>query len=251
METTGAPLETESPLPLRSFARDQSVADEFHASVEALHVAQEKAAARARGETLRARLIVISLVSVAAILVANLAGHRPFGRRPAVAAPPVAIAPALTVAPPTATAAPQVGPVAAIAGPAVGAGLAAGPDRLADCNAAADEGRWATVVSACSAAFAAHAGDSGLAMRVAQAEHRRGHTAAAGTWAHKAIAIDPTLPEAYVIVAHAEIEAGNHGRAATAYRRYLILAPRGWHAAEARRALGSATSVAARSDATR
>jgi hypothetical protein len=38
-------------------------------------------------------------------------------------------------------------------------------------------------------------------MRVAQAEHRRGHIAAAGTWAHKAIAIDPTLPEAYAIVA--------------------------------------------------
>jgi hypothetical protein len=40
-----------------------------------------------------------------------------------------------------------------------------------------------------------------------------------------------------VIVARAEVGQGHARAAADAYRRYLTLAPRGWHAAEARRAL--------------
>jgi hypothetical protein len=74
-------------------------------------------------------------------------------------------------------------------------------------------------------------------MRVAQAQHRRGHIAIAADWARKALALDADIPEAFVIVAHAERDAGHERDAAAAYRRYLALAPRGWHAAEARRAL--------------
>ena len=76
-------------------------------------------------------------------------------------------------------------------------------------------------------------------MRVAQAQHRRGQIALAAGWARKALALDADIPEAFVIVAHAERSAGHEQAAADAYRRYLTLAPHGWHAAEARRALRS------------
>jgi predicted TPR repeat methyltransferase len=72
---------------------------------------------------------------------------------------------------------------------------------------------------------------------VAQAQHRRGHIASAADWARKALALDAEIPEAFVIVARAEVGGGHPRAAADAYRRYLTLAPRGWHAAEARRAL--------------
>jgi Tfp pilus assembly protein PilF len=74
-------------------------------------------------------------------------------------------------------------------------------------------------------------------MRVAQAQHRRGHLATAADWARKALALDANIPEAFVIVARAELGADHDRAADDDYRRYLALAPRGWHAAEARRAL--------------
>jgi len=87
-------------------------------------------------------------------------------------------------------------------------------------------------------------------MRVAQAQHRRGNIAAAGEWASRAIDLDASLPEAFVIQAHAATLEGDTGAAAAAYRRYLALAPRGWHSAEARQALGRLKGRLSRNDAT-
>jgi hypothetical protein len=74
-------------------------------------------------------------------------------------------------------------------------------------------------------------------MKVAQAFHARGRYGDAGTWARRALALDGVDPEALVILAHAERRAGHPAAAKSAYRRYLVLAPRGWHAAEARAAV--------------
>jgi hypothetical protein len=57
------------------------------------------------------------------------------------------------------------------------------------------------------------------------------------------------LAEGFVIVAHAESHAGHPEAAVEAYRHYLGLAPRGWHASEARAAVRERTRAAARAHA--
>ena len=110
-------------------------------------------------------------------------------------------------------------------------------DPVAQCDSAFARRDWTAISATCAAASGARPRDSALAMRVAQAQHRRGHIADAAVWARKALALDAEIPEAFAIVAHAEIRAGHSREAADAYRQYLTLAPRGWHSAEARRAL--------------
>ena len=95
------------------------------------------------------------------------------------------------------------------------------------------------VASTCAAAFEeARPRESALAMRVAQAQHRRGHIATAADWARKALALDADIPEAFVIVARAEASEGHARPAAGAYRRYqpgaTRLARRGGAAARLR-----------------
>jgi predicted TPR repeat methyltransferase len=80
-----------------------------------------------------------------------------------------------------------------------------------------------------------------LALRIAQAHHARARLSAANEWATRALALDPSLAEAFVIVAHAETHVGHSDAAVGAYRHYLALAPRGWHAAEARAAVRAGT----------
>ena len=74
-------------------------------------------------------------------------------------------------------------------------------------------------------------------MKVAQAQHARAHYADAGDWARRALALEDADPDAYVILAHAERRAGHPAAVRNAYHQYLLLAPRGWHASEARAAL--------------
>ena len=107
----------------------------------------------------------------------------------------------------------------------------------ADCEATLKASHWHQASEACAVAFAAQPTNAGLALKMAQAEHARAHYAVAGDWAKRALALDNTLPEAFVIVAHAEASAGHPEAATRAFRQYLVLAPRGWHASEARAAL--------------
>jgi predicted TPR repeat methyltransferase len=177
------------------------------------------------------------------------AAHRPPKARAGATGPKVAAAATPSVATPSRSASiapPARGaanrspaPSAAVAptersGAAVPGGTGG---KVALCDAAFEQRSWTAVASTCAAAFEARPRESALAMRVAQAQHRRGHTASAADWARKALALDAEIPEAFVIVARAEAGAGHARAAADAYRRYLTLAPRGWHAAEARRAL--------------
>ncbi|HVR64586.1 MAG TPA: hypothetical protein VMU50_21945 [Polyangia bacterium] len=259
MESNAASLETASPLPAPSLARRSSVAEEFEASLEALRQSQELASERARRETWRARLILLGALATACFIIWNVSQRRVPLRaaapeKTALAAPAAAALPpatglasAMPVAPAASRVAsgpgaealvPAVVPAASAAtaaqaaSPAMNSGAAA-----AECDAAFADGRWPAVASACEVAFAADGKDAALALRIAQAHHRRGQIAVSGEWARKAIALDGELPEAFAILARAETAAGHPHAAATAYRRYLKLAPHGWHAAEARRAL--------------
>lgn len=259
MDSTATPLETENLPELRAFARSQSVADDFHASLHAVRSAQQQAEAHARRQTRLARAAILGGMTLAVVgwaTVSRLAQQKPIVSAAGSNGPaatvrssptptPVPMSAGAVAAAPIERAAPSdtavVGAAAAVVLPdPSGAAPAANDDAVADCDRAFAAGRWHTVASACQAAFAVHPKDAGLAMRVAQAEHRGGHIAESGTWAQRAIAIDANLPEAYAIVARAEAHAGNPHAEAAAYRHYLTLAPRGWHASEARRALALA-----------
>ncbi len=111
---------------------------------------------------------------------------------------------------------------------------------LAACREAYDRHRWRSAVEACASAFEVAPRDAGVAMKVAQAQHARAHYADAGDWARRALALEDADPDAYVILAHAERRAGHPAAVRNAYHQYLLLAPRGWHAAEARAALRGA-----------
>lgn len=218
-------------------------ADDLRTSLEAVRRAQSAARSRARRETRWARLVAVgALMAVGA--TAWAAVHRPRKERPVAAAPTVATAPQVAApqAAPSIATPPKESPPAerpasteTVAPTVAVAGGAVGMSEL--CDAAFEQRNWTAITATCSAAFELHPQDGALAMRVAQAHHRHGRVATAAEWARKAIAIDADTPEAFVIVAHAEAGAGHPRAASDAYRRYLALAPRGWHAAEARRAL--------------
>ena len=109
--------------------------------------------------------------------------------------------------------------------------------------------RWRLSIDACVEAFRARPTDAGLALRIAQAHHARARLPDAEEWAKRALGLDPTLAEGFVIVAHAESHAGHPEAAVEAYRHYLGLAPRGWHASEARAAVRERTRAATRAHA--
>jgi tetratricopeptide (TPR) repeat protein len=124
--------------------------------------------------------------------------------------------------------------------PSAAAEAAPAPDlaeTLASCNLAYEAHRWPAATEACARTADLRPRDAALAMKVAQAFHARGRYADAGVWARRALELNDVDPEALVIVAHAERRAGHPAAAKSAYRRYLVLAPRGWHAAEARAAV--------------
>src|SRR5262249_34740424 len=105
------------------------------------------------------------------------------------------------------------------------------------CNDAVAQRLLRTAASACADAFAAQPSDPKLALTLAQVQHARGQYQDAGEWASRAIALHTTDPDAFVILAHAEKRARHPVAARAAYRQYLAMAPRGWHASEARHAL--------------
>jgi tetratricopeptide (TPR) repeat protein len=223
------------------------LSDDVRASLEAVRLAQEDARERARRETVRTRIGFATAV-VAVVAVAFAFGPRAARWRHARAhaATPARLAPA---APAPALAAPTTAPSAAetvaAATPAeVKAHDAPGPAEGCD-TGLVQSAPWRVSPEACVRAFEANPTNAGLALAIAQAEHARTHVAEAARWAKRAIALDPNVAEAYVLIARADTAGGRHDEAREAYRHYLDLAPRGWHHAEARAALrrGHATTA--------
>jgi tetratricopeptide (TPR) repeat protein len=109
------------------------------------------------------------------------------------------------------------------------------------CDTSSRRGLWRRSPEACARAFAADPKNASLALAVAQAEHAHARFDEAAQWAKRALALDPNAAEAYIIIARADTENGRDDDARAAYQRYLEVAPRGWHKAEARAALRRAS----------
>ena len=253
--------------------------EEVRASLAAIQAARAAAELRLQRDSLRLRLLTMAILAVVAAGTFALGGHLRARRRAAAEARAAAAAHAAAIldrpAVPAAAFALTVdssgnsrtlssgdSPSLSSAGAAPSAqdDLAtvtpaesgARDAALAACHAAYDRHRWRSAVEACASAFEVAPRDASVAMKVAQAQHARAHYADAGDWARRALALEDADPDAYVILAHAERRAGHPAAVRNAYHQYLLLAPRGWHAAEARAALrGARTSARSRSAALR
>jgi tetratricopeptide (TPR) repeat protein len=246
----------------------RALSNEVRASLEAVRVAQEAARVRARRQTLRTRLWFAMLVGAgfaAAIAVgprvvrwrqARTAAAAPARPVPAPAlTPPAPVAP--TPSAPAATAAiasapapaatitdPPPAPAREVAPPAEAAAQSRpAADRESRGGGAAAEGcdaglarkaPWLVSPEACTQAFEADPNNAVLALAIAHAEHVRGHVAECAQWAKRALALDPNTAEAYILIARTDADSGRPEDAQAAYKRYLEIAPRGWHQAEAR-----------------
>ena len=220
----------------------------MRASLSAVRAAQAEARIRNRNETLKARLLVgTAIVTFAVGLVATRpkAARRtplPGPAAAATVAPPARPAPSLaapTLAAPidTARIAPPEVPVSAASETGTTSGGVLNADAVAECELLCKRQRWRQAAEPCAVAIKMRPDDATIALGLAQSEHARDRLAEAGEWAKRAIALDPNLAEAFIIRAHAEARVGHPAAAARAFRRYLSLAPRGWHAKEAREAL--------------
>ncbi len=221
-------------------------AEGLRASLSAVREAQEAALARNRRETWKARALVGTAVATFVVGLAfmktraahNLATHR--AATPAAVVPVAPAASTLAVAPVALAPAPvamQAVSVAAVSPVAAKPDAAASAGAVAECVALSGRHHWREAGAPCAVAVAAQPNDANMILRLAQSEHARNRLPEAGVLAKRALALDANLPEAFIIEAHSEARAGNATGAARSFRRYLALAPHGWHAREARDAL--------------
>ena len=248
-------VEIPAAAPVPNVAVGRVLSNEVRASLEAVRVAQVAARQRARRQTARTRIWVAAVVGAVGLVtvavgprIAARRHARPQAARAAAQAPtpPAQMAPAMA-SPATATAvapATVVAPAAVIA-PAPAVAPVAAQTKAADVVGAVEgcdtqlirRAPWRLSAQACARAFTADPTNAALALAIAHAEHAHGSVAQAADWANRALALDPKSAEAYLLIARAEVASGRHEEARTAYRRYLDLAPRGWHKTEARAAL--------------
>ncbi len=226
-------------------------------SLEAIRVAQEAARARARRQTLHTRIwfaVSLAAVTLAAFAMGPRVSRWAHARaaRKVMPARPVAVSPApITPAPASNTSvaaataiseAPRPEPMdrpapepSTIAAPAKAHAVAAAAAADHGCDTSLIRSApWRLSPEACAREFDANPTSARLALAIAHAEHVRGHGADAAQWAKRALSLDPNVAEAYILIARASAEGGHPEDARAAYQRYLELAPRGWHQAEAR-----------------
>ncbi len=258
MEQSDVSVEVRVPPP----SPGRGLSAEVRASLEAVRVAQVGARQRARRQTMKARIwftIVMGAVGFAAVAVAprlaRIRHARPHGSpstgmtktmtavTPSLAAEPVRADVAAGKAEPSVSSpGPSESPGAAEHAQTAVAEPAKAPDVVGS-NEGCDTGLirrapWRLSASACARAFDSAGGTNAtLALAIAHAEHAHGSATAAADWARRALALDPTVAEAYVLIARADLKTGHDDDARAAYRRYLELAPRGWHQREAREAV--------------
>jgi hypothetical protein len=214
----------------------------------AMRARQKKAQARAR----RWRLGFLALVGAGMLVTAVGAPrwrHRAITR--AEAAPPImleapAAVPALAVAP-----APAVEPQAPVSPPvpAVVSTTPAEPAVDARCQDDFAQRHWRAAIGSCAQAFEATP-DPGVAMKLAQAYWAHDEVERAGKWASRAVALGSENADAFVLIGHAEREAGESAAAITAYRKYLRQAPYGWHAVRVRAAIRELKAASASAENT-
>lgn len=235
-------------VPVESLRRDLS--SEVRASLEAVRAAEQAARARARRATLHARIGLVTALgglTLLALAVGPRLARQMRARRHAVKPAAVSVA----VATPRAAMLPEaVPPAVAATAPAVPvtsatdteSTTAAAPNPVAPADdKGCDTGLirrapWRLSAQACVRAFDLDPSNGALALAIAHAEQAHGSPEESARWAERALALNPDAAEAYVLIARAAARRGHHDDARAAYRRYLDLAPRGWHQAEARAA---------------
>jgi hypothetical protein len=116
------------------------------------------------------------------------------------------------------------------------AGASDGLDPAARCEQSFSQQRWRAAVESCTGVFD-EAPAAALALRIAHAQWARGQASEARLWAHKALGLGTRDADAFVLIGHAERQAGREHKAAAAYRRYLRASPHGWYARSLRTAL--------------
>lgn len=146
-------------------------------------------------------------------------------------------------APITAAAAKAPGFLQGPAQPDVAAGLSEAQP-AARCEGDFGQGRWRAAINSCGLAFDEQPG-APLALKIAHAHWSSGKVDRAATWARKAVALGTDDADAFVLIGHSERQSGDVASAMTAYRRYLRLSPRGWHAKDVRAALRDLKAKAA------
>jgi tetratricopeptide (TPR) repeat protein len=219
----------------------------MRASLLAVHAAQAEARARNRRETTKARLLVATAVvtfAVGLVATRTRAARKTPPRVQAVDATlllagrpgPMLAAPKLTAPIGADRAVPDEAPASGAPEASTGDGTA-NAGAVAECEMLCKRHRWRQAAEPCAAAIKTRPDDATISLGLAQSAHARNRLAEAGEWARRAIALDPNLAEAFIIQAHAEARVGHASAAARDFRRYLTLAPRGWHAKEAREAL--------------
>jgi len=255
MEQPDVPAGTAPSAPVMS-ARP-ALSNEVRASLDAIRVARDAARERARRQTVHARLwFAIMLAAAAGVAFAaapRIARWRHARTQVATRAqqPRKSLQPTAALSQPAAPlpqpAAPSIAspaPVVPAAALQIADAPAAAPAKASDaqpdneCDAAAiRHAPWRLSPDACARAFAVDPTNASLALAVAHASLVRGRFAAADEWARRALALDPKTAEAHVIIARAATATDRADDARAAYQRYLELAPRGWHRAEAHAAV--------------
>jgi hypothetical protein len=219
----------------------------MRASLLAVHASVAETRARNRRETTKARVLVGTAVVtfvVGLVVTRTRAAREIPPRGPAVTAtvspaerPAPMLAPPMLTAPISAArAAPSEAPPSAAPQTSTGDGTA-DAGAVAECEMLCKHHRWRQAAGPCAVAIKARPDDATILLGLAQSAHARNRLAEAGEWAKRAIALDPNLAEAFIIQAHSEARVGDAAAAARDFRRYLSLAPRGWHAREAHEAL--------------
>ena len=220
----------------------RALPDAVRASLEAVKAAQLAARARARREMWQARALVGSVAAVVTIAGLFVWPHLRGGKTARAASAATAAHPLRAVAAPASEPPAPISPpggllaagVAELPAPKEPAPGAASVDA---CRDSYQGKRWRAAATDCATAFAARPDDAKLALRVAEAEYARDHLTEARAWAQRTLAVDNKQADALAILGRSEQRAGHNDAAARAFRRYLALAPRGWHATEARAAL--------------
>jgi hypothetical protein len=111
------------------------------------------------------------------------------------------------------------------------------PDRLRTCKDALSRDHGRHALEACQAATAAAPHSATAVVMLAQANYMAGRRQDTLYLARRAVAIDPRLPDAYLLIGTVEQSVGHSRDAKAAYESYLRLSPRGRRAAEIRAAL--------------
>jgi len=211
------------------------------ASLAAVRQAREAALLRRRRQGWTARLGLLGLIGLG--MAAWPSAHRLYKNRQTKGSAAVSPAKARATASVATARTPMAAPAAASA-PAHAVPPAATPaenanveETVASCEDTFAARQWHVAADRCAEAFALAPERADLALEVAKAQHARGRFAESIAWANTTLKLAPQDAEAFAIIARSERHAGHTQEANAAYRRYLALAPRGWHAREARRAL--------------